>query len=201
MLDEEIKTYRKVIDRVEKIYEEEGMDLGKAMSISIYYETWQSRIPEDLAKRFEALLEKLDHLIAPEKERLKEIVEEKMKEYEGILNGAIEERLKAYVDLRCFNVKLIDQSIPHSIHKPLIDLRKEIGETLGSEYSWYKEAVDYSVWVEGVVRLFSGIQSHNVEQIEKRVTELKLTGSNKPKYEEGCKMLDEAVEYVKQNVK
>ena len=108
MLDEEIERDRKVIDRVEEIYEEGEMDLGKAMSISIYYETWHSRIPEDLAKRFEALLEKLDHLITPEKERLKEIVEKKMKEYEGILNGAIEDRLEAYVDLRVFNVKLID---------------------------------------------------------------------------------------------
>ena len=201
MLDEEIKTYRKVIDRVEEIYEEGEMDLGKAMSISIYYETWQSRIPEDLAKRFEALLEKLDHLIAPEKERLKEIVEEKMKGYEDILNGTIEERLEAYVDLRVFNVKLIDQSIPQSIHKPLTDLRKEVGETLDSEYSWYKEAVDFSVWVKGVVRKFSGVDHRNVEQVEERVKELKLTGSKKLKYEEGCKMLDEMMEYVKSNIK
>ena len=201
MLDEEIKTYRKVIDRVEEIYEEGEMDLGKAMSISIYYETWQSRIPEDLAKRFEALLEKLDHLIAPEKERLKEIVEEKMKGYEDILNGTIEERLEAFVDLRVFNVKLIDQSIPQSIHKPLTDLRKEIGETLDSEYSWYKEVVDFSIWVKGIINMFGGANSDNVEQIKKRVKELKLIGSKKLKYEEGCKMLDEVVEYIKSNVK
>lgn len=200
MTKEELKVHYEAIDKLEKIYEEKGFDSKGAISIYDYYDINKRRMPEDLVNRLEALLGKLDHLIAPELERHREIVEEKVKEYEGILSKPIEERLDAYVDLGVFSGKL-DPNTPPSVYKPLADLREEISKAFSSDYNWYKDVVDFRFGIESVVRMFSGVDSRNVEQVEKRVNELKLLCKTKLMYEEGCKMLDELMEHVKLNVK
>lgn len=200
MLDSELKVHYEAIDKLEKIYEEKGFDSRGAVSIYNYYDINKKTLPEDLISRLEVLLKKLDHLIAPELERLRGIVDGKLKEYGGILNGTLGEQIKAYVDLGVFSGKL-DPNTPPSVYKPLADLREEISKAFGSDYNWYKDVVDFRFGIESVVRMFSGVDSRNVEQVEKRVNELKLLGKTKLMYEEGCKMLDELMEHVKRNVK
>lgn len=81
MLDSELKVHYEAVDKLEKIYEEKGFDSKGAISIYDYYDINKKTLPEDLISRLEVLLGKLDHLIAPELERHRRIVEEKVKEY------------------------------------------------------------------------------------------------------------------------
>ena len=152
-----------------------------------------------MVNRIEVLLVKLDHLIAPELERHREIVEEKVKEYEGILSKPVEERLDAYVSLSRI-LKELDGAISNTMIQPIVDLVKSVGGTLAGEYDWYMEAVKYSLWVKKIMDTFEYIERCHLEGIEERSQEIKIRGVNKPKYLEGCKMLDEMIDYTKQRI-
>ena len=200
MLDSELKVHYEAVDKLEKIYEEKGFDSKGAISIYDYYDINKGRMPEDLVNRLEVLLGKLDHLIAPELERHQEIVEEKVKEYEGILSKPVEERLDAYVSLSR-SLKELDGAISNTVIQPIVDLVKSVGGTLAGEYDWYMEAVQYSLWVKKIVDTFEYIERCHLGRIEERSQEIKTRGVNKPKYSEGCKMLDEMLDYAKQRIK
>lgn len=200
MTKEELKVHYEAIDKLEKIYKEKGFDSKGAISIYDYYDINKRRMPEDLVNRLEVLLGKLDHLIAPELERHREIVEEKVKEYEGILSKPVEERLDAYVSLSR-SLKELDGTISNTVIQPIVDLVNSVGGTLAGEYDWYIEAVQYSLWVKRIIDTFGGIEKHNLDGIEKRAQEIKMRGVNEPKYSEGCKMLDEMLDYAKQRIK
>lgn len=200
MTKEELKVHYEAIDKLEKIYEEKGFDSKGAISIYDYYDINKRRMPEDLVNRLEALLGKLDHLIAPELERYREIVEEKVKEYEGILSKPVEERLDAYVSLSR-SLKELDGTISNTVIQPIVDLVKSVGGTLAGEYDWYMEAVKYSLWVKKIMDTFEYIERNHLEGIEERSQEIKVRGVNKPKYSEGCNMLDEMLDYAKQRIK
>ena len=200
MLDSELKVHYEAVDKLEKIYEEKGFDSKGAISIYDYYDINKKTLPEDLISRLEVLLGKLDHLIAPELERHQEIVEEKVKEYEGILSKPVEEQLDAYVSLSR-SLKELDGAISNTVIQPIVDLVNSVGGTLAGEYDWYMEAVQYSLWVQKIIDTFGGIEKHNLDGIEKRAQEIKMRGVNEPKYSEGCKMLDEMLDYAKQRIK
>jgi hypothetical protein len=200
MLDSELKVHYEAIDKLEKIYEEKGFDSKGAISIYDYYDINNRRMPEDLVNRLEALLGKLDHLIAPELERHREIVEEKVKEYEGILSKPVEERLDAYVSLSR-SLKELDGVISNTVIQPIVDLVNSVGGTLAGDYDWYMEAVKYSLWVKKIMDTFEYIKIDHLEGVEERSQEIKIRGVNKPKYLEGCKMLDEMLDYAKQRIK
>lgn len=200
MTKEELKVHYEAIDKLEKIYEEKGFDSKGAISIYDYYDINKRRMPEDLVNRLEVLLGKLDHLIAPELERHREIVEEKVKEYEGILSKPVEERLDAYVSLSRI-LKELDGTISNTVIQPIVDLVKSVGGTLAGEYDWYMEAVKYSLWVKKIIDTFEYIERDHLEGIEERSQEIKTRGVNKPKYSEGCKMLNEMLDYAKQRIK
>lgn len=200
MTKEELKVHYEAIDKLEKIYEEKGFDSKGAISIYNYYDINKRRMPEDLVNRLEVLLGKLDHLIAPELERHQEIVEEKVKEYEGILSKPVEERLDDYVSLSR-SLKELDGAISNTMIQPIVDLVKSVGGTLAGEYDWYMEAVKYSLWVKKIIDTFEYIERRHLEGIEERSQEIKIRGVNKPKYSEGCKMLDEMLDYAKQRIK
>lgn len=200
MLDSELKVHYEAVDKLEKIYEEKGFDSKGAISIYDYYDINKKTLPEDLISRLEALLGKLDHLIAPELERHREIVEEKVKEYEGILSKPVEERLDAYVSLSR-SLKELDGTISNTVIQPIVDLVKSVGGTLVREYDWYMEAVKYSLWVKKIIDTFEFIERDHLDRIEKRAQEIKIRGVNKPKYSEGFKMLDEMLDYAKQRIK
>lgn len=189
MTKEELKVHYEAIDKLEKIYEEQEFDSKGAISIYDYYDINKGRMPEDLVNRIEVLLGKLDHLIAPELERHREIVEEKVKEYEGILSKPVEERLDAYVSLSR-SLKELDGAISNTVIQPIVDLVKSVGGTLAGEYDWYMEAVKYSLWVKKIMDTFEYIKIDHLEGVEERSQEIKIRGVNKPKYLEGCKMLD-----------
>lgn len=200
MTKEELKVHYEAIDKLEKIYKEKGFDSKGAISIYDYYDINKRRMPEDLVNRLEALLGKLDHLIAPELERHREIVEEKVKEYEGILSKPVEERLDAYVSLSRI-LKELDGAISNTMIQPIVDLVKSVGGTLAGEYDWYMEAVKYSLWVKKIMDIFEYIERCHLEGVEERSQEIKIRGVNKPKYLEGCGMLDEMLDYAKQRIK
>nr|DAM52900.1 MAG TPA: hypothetical protein [Caudoviricetes sp.] len=200
MTKEELKVHYEAIDKLEKIYEEKGFDSKGAVSIYDYYDINKRIMPEDLVNRLEVLLGKLDHLIAPELERHREIVEEKVKEYEGILSKPVEERLDAYVSLSR-SLKELDGAISNTVIQPIVDLGKSVGGTLAGEYDWYMEAVKYSLWVKKIIDTFEFIERDHLDRIEERSQEIKIRGVNKPKYLEGCKMLDEMLDYAKQRIK
>ena len=200
MLDSELKVHYEAVDKLEKIYEEKGFDSKGAISIYDYYDINKKTLPEDLISRLEVLLGKLDHLIAPELERHQEIVEEKVKEYEGILSKPVEERLDAYVSLSR-SLKELDGTISNTVIQPIVDLVNSVGGTLAGEYDWYMEAVQYSLWVKKIVDTFEYIKIDHLEGVEERSQEIKIRGVNKPKYSEGCKMLDEMLDYAKQRIK
>lgn len=200
MLDSELKVHYEAVDKLEKIYEEKGFDSKGAISIYDYYDINKKTLPEDLISRLEVLLGKLDHLIAPELERHQEIVEEKVKEYEGILSKPVEERLDAYVSLSR-SLKELDGTISNTVIQPIVDLVNSVGGTLAGEYDWYMEAVQYSLWVKKIVDTFEWIERCHLDRIEKRAQEIKIRGVNKPKYLEGCGMLDEMLDYAKQRIK
>lgn len=200
MTKEELKVHYEAIDKLEKIYKEKGFDSKGAISIYDYYDINKRRMPEDLVNRLEALLGKLDHLIAPELERHREIVEEKVKEYEGILSKPVEERLDAYVSLSR-SLKELDGAISNTMIQPIVDLVKSVCGTLAGEYDWYMEAVKYSLWVKKIMDTFEYIKIDHLEGVEERSQEIKIRGVNKPKYLEGCKMLDEMLDYAKQRIK
>nr|DAQ95833.1 MAG TPA: hypothetical protein [Caudoviricetes sp.] len=200
MTKEELKVHYEAIDKLEKIYEEQEFDSKGAISIYDYYDINKGRMPEDLVNRIEVLLGKLDHLIAPELERHREIVEEKVKEYEGILSKPVEERLDAYVSLSR-SLKELDGAISNTVIQPIVDLVKSVGGTLAGEYDWYMEAVKYSLWVKKIMDTFEYIKIDHLEGVEERSQEIKIRGVNKPKYLEGCKMLDEMLDYAKQRIK
>lgn len=200
MTKDGLKVHYEAIDKLEKIYKEKGFDSKGAISIYDYYDINKRRMPEDLVNRLEALLGKLDHLIAPELERHREIVEEKVKEYEGILSKPVEERLDAYVSLSR-SLKELDGAISNTVIQPIVDLVKSVGGTLAGEYDWYMEAVKYSLWVKKIIDTFEYIERDHLEGIEERAQEIKIRGVNKPKYSEGCKMLDEMLDYAKQRIK
>lgn len=200
MTKEELKTHYNAIDKLGKIYEEKGFDSSGAVSIYDYYDINKGRMPEDLVNRLEVLLGKLDHLIAPQLERHQEIVEDKVKEYGGILDKPVEERLDAYVSLSR-SLKELDGTISNTVIQPIVDLVKSVGGTLAGEYDWYMEAVKYSLWIKKIIDTFGGIEKHNLDGIEKRAQEIKMRGVNEPKYSEGCKMLDEMLDYAKQRIK
>ena len=200
MTKEELKVHYEAIDKLEKIYEEKGFDSKGAISIYDYFDINNRRMPEDLVNRLEVLLGKLDHLIAPELERHREIVEEKMKEYEGILSKPVEERLDAYVSLSRI-LKELDGTISNTVIQPIVDLVKSVGGTLVREYDWYMEAVKYSLWVKKIIDTFEFIERDHLDRIEERSQEIKIRGVNKPKYLEGCEMLDEMLDYAKQRIK
>lgn len=200
MTKEELKVHYEAIDKLEKIYEEKGFDSGGAISIYDYYDINKKTLPEDLISRLEVLLEKLDHLIAPELERHREIVERKVKEYEGILSKPVEERLNAYVSLSRI-LKELDGVISNTVIQSIVDLVKSVGGTLAGEYDWYMEAVKYSLWVKKIIDTFEYIERRHLEGIEERSQEIKTRGVNKPKYSEGCKMLNEMLDYAKQRIK
>jgi hypothetical protein len=200
MTKEELKVHYEAIDKLEKIYEEQEFDSKGAISIYDYYDINKGRMPEDLVNRIEVLLGKLDHLIAPELERHREIVEEKVKEYEGILSKPVEERLDAYVSLSRI-LKELDGAISNTMIQPIVDLVKSVGGTLAGEYDWYMEAVKYSLWVKKIMDTFEYIERCHLEEVEERSQEIKIRGVNKPKYLEGCKMLDEMLDYAKQRIK
>ena len=200
MLDSELKVHYEAVDKLEKIYEEKGFDSKGAISIYDYYDINKKTLPEDLISRLEVLLGKLDHLIAPELERHQEIVEEKVKEYEGILSKPVEERLDAYVSLSR-SLKELDGTISNTVIQPIVDLVNSVGGTLAGEYDWYMEAVQYSLWVKKIVDTFEYIKIDHLEGVEERSQEIKIRGVNKPKYLEGCEMLDEMLDYAKQRIK
>lgn len=200
MTKEELKVHYEAIDKLEKIYNEKGFDSKGAISIYDYYDINKRRMPEDLVNRLEALLGKLDHLIAPELERHREIVEEKVKEYAGILSKPVEERLDAYVSLSRI-LKELDGAISNTMIQPIVDLVKSVGGTLAGEYDWYMEAVKYSLWVKKIMDTFEYIERCHLERVEERSQEIKIRGVNKPKYLEGCGMLDEMLDYAKQRIK
>lgn len=200
MTKEELKTHYDAIDKLEKIYEEKGFDSKGAISIYDYYDINKGRMPEELVNRLEVLLGKLDYLIAPELERHWEIVEEKVKEYEGILSKPVEERLNAYVSLSR-SLKELDGTISNTVIQPIVDLVKSVGGTLAGEYDWYMEAVKYSLWVKKIIDTFEFIERCHLDRIEDRSQEIKIRGVNKPKYLEGCEMLDEMLDYAKQRIK
>ena len=200
MLDSELKVHYEAVDKLEKIYKEKGFDSKGAISIYNYYDINKKTLPEDLISRLEVLLKKLDHLIAPELERHREIVEEKVKEYGGILSKSVEERLDAYVCLSR-SLKELDGTISNTVIQPIVDLVNSVGGTLAGEYDWYMEAVQYSLWVKKIVDTFEYIERRHLDGIEKRAQEIKMRGVNKPKYSEGCKMLDEMLDYAKQRIK
>lgn len=200
MIKEELKVHYEAIDKLEKIYEEKGFDSKGAVSIYDYYDINKKTLPEDLISRLEVLLGKLDHLIAPELERHQEIVEEKVKEYGGILSKSVEERLDAYVSLSR-SLKELDGTISNTVIQPIVDLVNSVGGTLAGEYDWYMEAVKYSLWVKKIIDTFEFIERCHLGRIEERAQEIKIRGVNKPKYSEGCKMLGEMLDYVKQRIK
>ena len=200
MTKEELKVHYEAIDKLEKIYKEKGFDSKGVISIYDYYDINKRRMPEDLVNRLEALLGKLDHLIAPELERHGEIVEEKVKEYEGILSKPVEERLDDYVSLSRI-LKELDGAISNTMIQPIVDLVKSVGGTLAGEYDWYMEAVKYSLWVKKIMDIFEYIERCHLEGVEERSQEIKIRGVNKPKYLEGCGMLDEMLDYAKQRIK
>lgn len=200
MTKEELKVHYEAIDKLEKIYKEKGFDSKGAISIYDYYDINKRRMPEDLVNRLEVLLGKLDHLIAPELERHREIVEEKVKEYEGILSKPVEERLDAYVSLSRI-LKELDGTISNTVIQPIVDLVKSVGGTLVREYDWYMEAVKNSLWVKKIIDTFEFIERDHLDRIEERSQEIKIRGVNKPKYLEGCEMLDEMLDYAKQRIK
>lgn len=199
MTKEELKVHYEAIDKLENIYKEKGFDSKGAISIYDYYDINKRRMPEDLVNRLEVLLGKLDHLIAPELERHREIVEEKVKEYEGILSKPVEERLDAYVSLSR-SLKELDGTISNTVIQPIVDLVNSVGGTLAGEYDWYMEAVKYSLWVKKIVDTFEWIERCHLDRIEERAQEIKIRGVNKPKYLEGSKMLDEMIDYTKQRI-
>lgn len=200
MTKEELKVHYEAIDKLEKIYKEKGFDSKGAISIYDYYDINKKTLPEDLISRLEVLLGKLDHLIAPELERHQEIVEEKVKEYEGILSKPVEERLDAYVSLSR-SLKELDGTISNTVIQPIVDLVNSVGGTLAGEYDWYMEVVQYSLWVKKIVDTFEYIKIDHLEGVEERSQEIKIRGVNKPKYLEGCEMLDEMLDYAKQRIK
>ena len=200
MLDSELKVHYEAVDKLEKIYEEKGFDSKGAISIYDYYDINKKTLPEDLISRLEVLLGKLDHLIAPELERHRRIVEEKVKEYGGILSKPVEERLDAYVSLSR-SLKELDGTISNTVIQPIVDLVNSVGGTLVREYDWYMEAVKYSLWVKKIIDTFEFIERDHLDRIEERAQEIKIRGVNKPKYSEGCKMLDEMLDYAKQRIK
>ena len=128
---------------------------------------------------------------------MKAIVKEELEKYEDILSKPTEYKIRAFEELVIFTfVKHLKELCEDKGYQPIDDLRGQIRENLGKEYDWYLEVIKYDV----IGKAFANnkVDRYTLSSFEDHVDKAKKKGEGKPMYEEGCKRLDEFLEYIRE---
>ena len=128
---------------------------------------------------------------------MKAIVKEELEKYEDILSKPTEDKIRAFEELVIFTfVKHLKELCEDKGYQPIDDLRGQIRENLGKEYDWYLEVIKYDV----IGKAFANnkVDRYTLSSFEDHVDKAKKKGEGKPMYEEGCKRLDEFLEYIRE---
>ena len=133
---------------------------------------------------------------------MKVIVKEELEKYEDILSKSTEDKIRAFEELVIFTfIKHLKELCEDKGYKPIDDLREQIRENLGKEYDWYLWVIKYLVIGKDYIgKAFANdkVDKYTLSSFEEHVYKAKRKGEGKPMYEDGCKRLDEFLEFIRQ---
>ena len=133
---------------------------------------------------------------------MRAVVKEELEKYKDILSKSTEDKIMAFEELVIFTfVKYLKELCEDKGYQPIEDLREQIRENLGKEYDWYLEVIKYDVLVRNhTEKAFADdkVDKYTLSSFEEHVDKAKKKGEGKPMYEEGCKRLDDLLEYIRE---
>lgn len=133
---------------------------------------------------------------------MKAIVKEELEKYRNILGKSTEDQIKAFEELVIFT--FVKHRFENKEYQPIDDLREQIRENLGKEYDWYLEVIKYDVIVRDYIgKAFANdkVDKYTLSSFEEHVDKAKKKGEGKPMYEDGCKRLDDLLEFIREKAK
>lgn len=136
---------------------------------------------------------------------MKAIVKEELEKYKDILSKSTEDKTRAFEELIIFTfIKYRKEICEDKGYQPIEDLREQIRENLGKEYDWYLWVIKYVVIGKDYIgKAFANdkVDKYTLSSFEEHVGKAKKKGEGKPMSKDGCKRLDEFLEYIREKAK